>query len=380
MKQLCFGMVGGGPGSFIGDAHCRGAQMDGLAALSAGCFSRDPVKNQAAGEEWHIESERVYPDHISMAEAESQRTDGIDFVVIATPNRTHYPIAKCFLEHGIHVSCDKPVAMDVDEALALRALAQTKGLHFGVSYTYVNYPMIHQMRALIDKGEIGNILTVMAEYPQDWVINGLSAGNDVRHAWRFDPAQAGGSAAAADIGTHLTTLIHTGTGLHIERVLANLCRIPSDMPLDTNAQMLLTLSGGVPAMLWASQIAAGHECSVSLRVFGDKGALEWTHDQPTRLKLNRVNGPEVYLTNGRDFLEPEARGMSRIAAGHPEGFFEAFGNYYRGFCGEVLRRQGVCDAPVLPHPTIEEGIESMYFVQACIESHKSGNRWVDIPK
>lgn len=204
MKLLRFGMVGGAAGSFIGDVHRRGAQMDDLAVMTAGCFSRSPEKSRATGDSWHIPHDRLYADYQTMAEAESVREDGIDFVVIATPNKTHFSIAKCFLEYGIHVSCDKPVAMNVEEAKQLQALAEQKGLHFGVSYTYVNYPMIHQMREMIEQGEIGRILTVTAEYPQDWVANDLNAGVDVAHKWRFDPAQAGESACAADIGTHLS--------------------------------------------------------------------------------------------------------------------------------------------------------------------------------
>lgn len=380
MKLLSYGMVGGGPGAFIGAAHRRGAQMDGLAQLCSGCFSRHADKNQQAGDELRIPADRLYTDYEQMAEAESQRPDGIDFVIIVTPNKTHFPIAKCFLEHGIHVSCDKPVAMSVEEAAELRRIAKERGLHFGVSYTYVNYPLVHQMRAMIDKGEIGSILTVMVEFPQDWVINGLDAGDDVRHAWRFDPEQAGDAACTADIGTHLTCLLHAATGLDIEQVLANLCRIPADMPLDTNTQVLLRLSGRIPGMLWASQVAIGHECTVSIRVYGDKGSLEWNHDNPTRLKFNRANGPEVYLTNGRSFLEPNALDMSRIAAGHPEGIFEAFGNFYRAFCREVLRIQGETHEPSLPHPTIDDGIASMCFVNACVESNKNGNVWVAVEK
>lgn len=380
MKLLSYGMVGGGPGAFIGAAHRRGAQIDGLAQLCSGCFSRHADKNQQAGDELHIPADRLYTNYEQMAEAESQRPDGIDFVIIVTPNKTHFPIAKCFLEHGIHVSCDKPVAMSVEEAVELRRIAKEHGLHFGVSYTYVNYPLVHQMRTMIDKGEIGNILTVMVEFPQDWVINGLDAGDDVRHAWRFDPEQAGDAACTADIGTHLTCLLHAATGLNIEQVLANLCRIPADMPLDTNTQVLLRLSDGIPGMLWASQVAIGHECTVSIRVYGDKGSLEWNHDNPTRLKFNRANGPEVYLTNGRSFLEPNALDMSRIAAGHPEGIFEAFGNYYRAFCREVLRIQGETQEPSLPHPTIDDGIASMCFVNACVESNRRGNVWVDVEK
>lgn len=378
MKLLHFGIVGGGIGSFIGNAHRLGAQMDNLAVLSAGCFSRREDQNQKTGSQWHISDDRLYTNYQEMAEAESARADGIDFVVVATPNKTHYPIAKIFLEHGIHVSSDKPVAMNVEEALELQALAREKGLHFGVSYTYVNYPLVHQMRNMIDAGEIGNILTVAAEYPQNWVINDLNAGVDVRHAWRFDPEQAGPSAATADIGTHLTCLIERGTGLKIERVLANLTRIPADMPLDTNTQVMLRLTGDVPGLLWASQVAIGHECSVSLRVFGDKGSLEWNHDQPNRLKFTRANGPEIWLTAGQSFLTEQARSLSRIAAGHPEGFFEAFGCYYRGFCTEILQRMGETTQEVLSHPTIEDGIRSMQFVKACIQSNTRGNVWVDL--
>jgi predicted dehydrogenase len=169
-----------------------------------------------------------------------------------------------------------------------------------------------------------------------------------------------------------------GTGLSVERVLANLSHIPAELPLETNTQVLLTLTDGVPGMLWASQVAIGHECSVSLRVYGDKGALEWCHDNPTRLKYTRANGPETYLTCARSFLKDEPRAMSRLAYGHPEGFFEAFGNYYRAFCREVLRSGDMTDEPRLIHPTIEDGIRGLRFVDACLRSHAEGNRWVQV--
>lgn len=378
MTQLRFGMVGGAEGAFIGDVHRRGAQMDDLATLSAGCFSRNPTKNAQTAQNWHVDPSRIYSDFQQMAELESRRADGIDFVVIATPNNTHFSIAKCFLEHGIHVSCDKPVAMTVDEALQLRTLANSKRLHFGVSYTYINYPMVHQMRAMIDAGEIGRVLTVMAEYPQDWVVSAIDRGEPVHKAWRFDPAVAGNSASTADIGTHLECLIHAGTGLAVQEVLANLSHFPENMPLETNTQVLCRLDGNVPAMLWASQVAIGHECSVSLRVFGDKGALEWCHDHPNQLRCTRVNEPETYLTCGRGFLYDEVRTMSRIAYGHPEGFFEAFGTYYNGFCKEVLRRKGLYNGTSPAHPTLEDGIRGLRFVQACLQSHAHGNTWIRV--
>jgi predicted dehydrogenase len=378
MEPLRFGLIGGAGNAFIGDVHRHGAQMDDLAILSAGCFSRDPEKNRDAARKWHVDESRVYADYIEMAEKESARQDGIDFVIIATPNNTHYPIAKYFLEHGIHVSCDKPVAVSVAEAEELQQIANQCSLHFGVSYTYVNYPMVHQMRAMIEGGEIGRVLTVMAEYPQDWVINSIDRGEPMQDAWRFNPAVGGKSAATGDIGTHVECLIHMGTGLSVERVLANLTRIPADMPLETNTQLLATLTGGVPGMLWASQVAIGYECSISLRVFGDKGALEWCHDNPSRLKYTRVNGPETYLTCARSFLEEGPRAMSRLPYGHPEGFFEAFGNYYRAFCREVLRAKKLTDAPALVHPTIEDGVRGLRFIEACLKSQEQGNIWISV--
>lgn len=378
MKQLQFGMVGGAQGSFIGDVHHRGAIMDDLAILSAGCFSRNPEKNSSTACKWHLDESRLYADYQEMAEQESKRENGIDFVIIVTPNNTHFPIAKCFLEHGIHVSCDKPVAMTVDEALQLRELAQKKGLHFGVSYTYVNYPMVHQMRDMIDSGAIGNILTVMAEYPQDWVINSITRGEPVDKAWRFNPSIAGNSAATADIGTHLECLVHFGTGLKIREVLANLTHIPSYLPLETNTQVLCKLDGNVLGTLWASQVAFGHECSVSLRVFGDRGSVEWCHDNPNKLKYTSANGPETYLTCARSFLSEKVQGMSRIAYGHPEGFFEAFGIYYKAFCQQILFMKGCVPQPEIVHPTIEDGINGLRFVDACLQSNAQGNCWVTV--
>lgn len=378
MQKIRFGIVGGGEGAFIGDVHRRGAQLDDLAILTAGCFSRDIDKNIHTARSWHVDDARVYTDYQQMAVQESARAVGIDFVIIATPNDTHFPIARCFLNQGIHVSCDKPVAMNLKEALELQELAKKKELHIGVSYTYINYPMIHQMRDMIDQGIIGNILTVMAEYPQDWVINSIYRGEAVDQVWRFDPKIAGDSAATADIGTHLECLVHHGTGLAVEQVLANLTHIPSYMPLETNVQILCKLTGNIPATLWASQIAFGHECSVSLRVFGDKGALEWCHDNPNRLKFTPADEPEQYLSCGRSFLADPVRRMSRIAYGHPEGFYEAFGTYYKAFCQEILFMGGNGSKPEYSHPTIEDGIRGLLFVDACLKSNDHGNCWVNL--
>lgn len=378
MQKLWFGMIGGAKGFFIGDIHRKGAQLDDMAQLVAGCFSRNEENNQATACDWGVDKERVYSSYQEMAEKEQARADGIDFVVIVTTNNTHYAIAKCFLEHGIHVSCDKPVSLEISEAIELRELAIKKGLHFGVSYTYVNYPLVNQMRTMIKEGSIGDILTVMAEYPQDWVINAVSQGTKVEDAWRFNPKVAGNSASTADIGTHLECLMHFCTGLKIERVLANLTPIPKHLPLETNTQVLCKLENDIPAMMWASQVAYGHECSVSLRVFGSKGALEWTHDNPNCLKYTQQDGPITLLTSGRNFLANSVQKMSRIAYGHPEGFFEAFGTYYKSFCQEINFLNGLGPAPDYPHPTIEDGIRGLAFKDACIKSNENNNIWIDI--
>ena len=378
MEKLRFGMIGGGEGSFIGDVHRRGAELDDLAVLTAGCFSRTDDKNRKTAQNWHIDETRLYSDFEDMAKRESARKDGIDFVVIATPNNTHFPIAKCFLEQGIHVSCDKPVAMKTEEAEILRDLAAQKNLRFGVSYTYVNYPMVHQMRAMIEDGKIGHILTVMAEYPQDWVIRAAHNGEHPERTWRFDSNASGVSASTADIGTHLECLIHHGTGLVVKKVLANLTPIPAYMPLETNTQVLCQLSGGIPASIWASQVAFGHECSVSLRVFGDKGALEWCHDNPNRLKYTPADEPEQYLTPARSFIVDDVRHMSRIVAGHPEGFFEAFATYYHAFCLDILHSRGLSNRASYAYPAIEDGIRGLQFVDACIQSNQSQNSWVSL--
>ncbi|MFV0364177.1 MAG: Gfo/Idh/MocA family protein [Suipraeoptans sp.] len=378
MTKLNFGMVGGAEGSFIGEAHRMGAQMNNMAVMVCGCFSRDMNKNFANGSVWGIDKDRVYPNYWTMAKEESQRFDGIDFVVIATPNNTHYEIAKCFLEYNIHVSCDKPVALKLKEVNELEEITARRNLKFGVSFTYVNYPMVHQLRNMVDNGDIGNVKMVMAEYPQDWVANAIDRGENLSKNWHFIQDCAGESAVTADIGVHLSCLIEMSTGIPIKKVLSRFSNYPNGLALETNTEVLFELDGGIPGMLWASQIALGYECGVLIRVFGDKGSLEWNHTIPTKLKYTRVNGPESYLNCGTDYLYEYPRKMSRLAPGHPEGFFEAFGNYYYAFCLEIVKSKTKESAPTLVYPTIKEGKSSMKFTKACIESNNAGNVWINI--
>ena len=375
MQKLRFGMVGGG-GGFIGNVHRHGALDDDLAVLTAGCFSRDLGKNRACAEKWDVP--RCYVSYEEMAEREGKREDGIDFVTIATPNNTHYAIAKGFLERGIHVLSDKPAALNLEQAQELEALAAEKGLLFGVSYTYANYALIRQARNMVEHGEIGKIINIMCEYPQDWVLMTVASGQSVHGSWRFQPEIIGNSLCVADIGTHLEYLVTAATGLELEKVLCAVQTIPEDLPLETNAQMLLRYAGGVPGMMWASQVAAGHECSVSLRIYGDKGSIAWNHDTPMQLRVAKLGRPVQIYTPERDYLYPEAKALTRLPYGHPEGFYEAFANIYRGFIRHILAlRQGPAAAEY-PYPTIRDGVRGLKFVRACLESSRRGSVWVHL--
>lgn len=377
--ELRFGMVGGGNGAFIGDVHRHGAQMDDLAVLTAGCFTRNPQKNLEAGRKWHIHDEsRIYPDYRMMAEEEAKREDGIQFVVITTPNVSHYEIAKCFMEHGVHVMCDKPLAFNLEQAQELEKIAKEKDLLFGLTYTYTGYAVIRQAREMIKAGKIGEILHVVAEYPQDWVISSLVQEKSDQAKWRFDPQIIGASLCTGDIGTHLEQLIAQSTGLTIKRVLARFDTYPRDLPLETNTTVLLDFGDNITGTLWASQIAIGYECGIKIRIFGTEGSLEWSHEMPGILKYTKINSPTMTLSANREYMCPESRRLSRLPAGHPEGYYEAFGNIYHSFCEHLLARLEGREPESYTYPTVEDGVHGMKFVKACVKSNAEGNIWVNV--
>lgn len=376
MKKLSFGMVGGGNGAFIGNVHRRGATADHLAVLQAGCFTRDPAKNLETAEAWDVSDlSRVYANYQEMAEKEAAREDGIDFVSIVTPTDTHYAIAKCFLEHGIHVVCDKPICMTSEEGLELQKLAHDKDLMFGVTYTYASYAIIRQAREMIDRGVIGNILNIVAEYPQDWLIVSTVAEKSEQSTWRMDPKRAGSTACCSDIGTHLEALISRMTGLRLEAVLARFTHFRGS-PLEHDIQVLLQYENGIPGMMWASQIATGNDCGVRIRVFGDRGSLEWRHTHPMELIYAPLNEPIRILTANKEYCDSACTEQCRLPAGHPEGFYEAFANVYHSFCLHLLERKGLADAGSFRHPTVEDGLAGLYFTEACLKSEQRGNVWV----
>lgn len=373
-------MVGGGNRGNIGNSHRRGATMDSLAVLSAGCFTRNAEQNKIDGETWGVDPDRIYDTYQEMAEAESTRPDGIDFVSVVTPNATHYSITRCFLEHGINVVCEKPFTRSVDEAEELKALADRKGLELCITYTYAHYPIMRECKHLIERGKIGRIIDIVAEYPQDWMILGLSQEEDNFTKWVGDPEKSGNSNVTAAMGVHLYYLMKSMTGLELERVLANFGYYPEGTPLETTARILLHYSNGTEGFCWASNVAISHDCTIDLKIYGDKGSILWSHEDPTHLKFSMLGGPVQILSANREYLCEESRSVSRIPAGHPEGFYEAFANIYRAFCQHLLDKKNGVDTTKKEYfyPHAQDGVDGIRFVQACVQSQAKGNQWINL--
>ena len=378
MTRLKYGMVGGGLGSYIGDVHRHAAQMDDLTELCAGCFSRNFETSLKTADAWGLDSSRVYHDYREMAEAESKREDGIDFVSITTPNASHYEIARCFMEHGIHIMCDKPLTLTVDEALALQQLAEERNLLVGVTYGYTGYPVIRQAREMIRRGAVGEILHVRVQHPEDWVIESVSPEPQGELPWRFHPEMVGEALCTGDLGTHAEQLLVQFTGLRIRRVLAMLDTYPSYLPLETNTSVFLDLGEGRTGVLWASQIAIGKICSPAIYVIGTEGSLEWDHTRPDILRYTPRGGATRLLEAGKDYMMPQSSRLNRVSAGHHEGFYEAFGNIYRSYAQVLLARKEGRAPEDYTYPDIRDGVDGMRFVHACVESHRRGNVWVDM--
>ena len=378
MAKLRYGMVGGGPGAFIGDAHRKAVSLDGTAELVAGCFSRTPEKTLEQGKALGLEPERCYASYQEMAEAEAAREDGIDFVVIVTPNNTHYAIAKAFLEAGIHVACDKPLVTTVQEAEDLKKTADEKDLLFMVTYTYTGHVTMKYMRDLVKNGEIGTIRTVMAEYPQGWLYDENSWGGK-QGEWRCDPAQSGRVNCLGDLGTHVENAVATVTGLNIKRVLAKMDVVVPGRKLDDNDQILVEYEGGATGINWTSQFAIGCDNSLRLRIYGSRGTLLWFQENPEEVILIREDGIARSVKRGYGAVTPDAAKYGRLPSGHTEGWLEAMGNLYDSFGACVkAKKEGHFTPELIDYPTIEEGVAGLKYVEACLESNAKGNVWVEV--
>ncbi|WP_417684112.1 Gfo/Idh/MocA family protein [Roseibium sp.] len=372
------GMVGGGQGAFIGAVHRIAARIDGDFTLVAGALSSDPERARASGLDLGLDPERCYESFDEMAKAEADRDDGIEAVAIVTPNHMHYPAAKAFLESGIHVICDKPLTSTLEDAEALAALANASGKLFVLTHNYSGYPMIRQAREMVANGALGTIRLVQMEYVQDWLTEDLESSGQKQAAWRTDPARSGAGGCIGDIGTHAYQLGCFVSGLTSERVLADLTSFVPGRRVDDNVSVLLRFEGGAKGMLWASQVAPGNENALTLRVYGDKGGLEWHQENPNQLWFTPFGEPKRLLTRGGAGSTPAAERVTRIPAGHPEGYLEGFATIYSEAARAIraTRSQGKAPDSVI-FPGIADGLSGMRFINACIRSSSSGGTWVE---
>ena len=380
-KKIAYGMVGGTLNAFIGEVHRKAIAFDPRVELAAGCFSTNAQKNAETGEAYSLDSGRVYQDYREMAEAESKRPDGISFVSITTPNNTHYEIAKCFLEHGIHVACEKPLCFTIEQAEELAKITRDKGLLFAVTYTYTGYTMVKVMREMIKDGKIGNILSVNAEYAQEWLIDELdeaNAGTSKLSGWRSDPNVSGIANCVGDIGTHIECTVHYVTGLEIKRLLATTNNFGK--ALDMNDNMIVEYDNGANGAYWCSQVAAGKMNGLLIRVYGTIGSLEWEQHYPDYLRFTPKGEAPQTLSRGCGFVTEEAGQNNRLPSGHPEGLYVAFANIYRNFATAVIKKKAgeALTEKDLDFPTVENGLSGVKFVHAVVESGKKDAAWVTL--
>ncbi len=378
-EVLNYGMVGGGIGSLIGEVHRKAAVFDRKAKLVAGCFSKSKIDTLSLGQKLGLDSRRLYENFKEMARKEEEREDKIDFVIIVTPNSSHFEIAKAFLERGIHVVCDKPLTLKVEEAEELTSLAKKMDLLNCVTYTYSGYPMVKQAREIIKKGEIGKIRMVMAEYLQEWLAMPVEKKGNKQASWRLDPKYSGEANCVADIGSHIENTVSYVTGLEIESLCANLDSFVEGRVLDDNAEILVKYTGGARGIYWCTQIAIGYNNNLKIRILGEKGSLEWEQENPEYLKVGIYVKPVQILSRGRDHMHPSALRVSRLPGGHPEGLYGAFANIYSNFSDTLLAKktgkayQKKKDADF---PTFEDGTRGIRFIHQCVESSQKGATWI----
>lgn len=369
-RPLRMAMVGGGPGAFIGAVHRTAAELDGEIRLVAGAFSSDAERSRQAGAAYGVDSERAYASYQAMFEAEAQRSDKVDFVTIATPNHTHWPIARAALAAGIAVMSDKPATATLAEVLELREAVQQSRSPYALTFTYSGYPLVREARRRVAAGVLGDVRKVVVEYSQGWLASPLERAGNKQAEWRTDPVRNGSGGCIGDIGVHAFHLAEFVTGLPVTRILPDLGCVVEGRVLDDDCNMLLRFQGGARGVLCASQIAIGDLNALRLRVYGSRGSLDWAQETPNTLKLHHADGRSEWLRTADASLGPEAAASTRLPGGHPEGYLEAFANLYRDFAA-VLRGGA---APLLPG--IEAGVRSMQFIETAVAASRHMNGWV----
>ena len=377
-RKLRLGMVGGGQGAFIGGVHRFAARLDGRYELVAGAFSSTAEKSKASGLELGLPAERCYGDFEEMAKREKRLKDGIDVVAIVTPNHLHFAPAKAFLDRGIHVICDKPLTTSLKDARKLAALVEKSGCLFALTHNYTGYPMVRQARQMGADGLLGKIRVIQAEYAQDWLTTKLEDSGQKQADWRTDPARSGPAGCTGDIATHAMNLASFITGLALESLSADLATFLPGRALDDNAHIMLRFAGGAKGMLWASQVAPGNENALRIRIYGEQGGLEWAQEDPNYLRYTPYGQPPQLIRRGGAGADAVAGRVTRIPAGHPEGYLEGFANIYSDVA-ELLsaRLEGRDPDPAATLvPTVQDGVAGVRFIEAVVESSRKNGAWV----
>ncbi|MCJ8310637.1 MAG: Gfo/Idh/MocA family oxidoreductase [Rhizobiaceae bacterium] len=375
-NRIKLGMVGGGRDAFIGAVHRIASRIDDQFELVAGCFSSTAEKSKASGADLGLPEDRVYSDFTEMAKREGRLKNGIDAVAIVTPNHVHYPAAREFLKRGIHVICDKPLTSTLADAKKLVKAAEASNAAFVLTHNYTGYPLIRQAREMVASGELGNIRVVQVEYPQDWLSEPLESTGQKQAGWRTDPAKSGAGGSIGDIGTHAYNLARFVTGLTLDSLCADMQRFVEGRELDDNAHVLLRFEGGARGMLWSSQVAPGNENGLRIRVFGTKGGIEWLQEDPNKLWFTPLGEPKRLLTRNGAGIGEASMAVSRIPAGHPEGYLEGFATIYNEAAQTIRAMQNGEPDPGLPYPTVHDGLEGVAFVDACVRSSSRDGAWV----
>lgn len=372
MRRLRMGMIGGGAGAFIGPVHRIAAELDGEIALVAGAFSSDAGRSREAGLAYRIDPDRAYPNYETMIAQERARSDGIDFVTIATPNHLHLAAAKHALESGLAVMSDKPATATLAEARILAAIVEKTERPYGLTYTYSGYPLVREARARCAEGALGHIRKIVVEYPQGWLAGPAEASGSKQAAWRVDPAKAGLGGCIGDIGVHAFHLAEFVSGLRVTRICPDLTAFVLGRTLDDDCNILLRFDNGARGVFMASQIAIGELNGLRLRIYGDAGSLDWRQETPNSLTLYNLDGRTEIIRAGDAALGPAARAASRLPGGHPEGYLEAFANLYRDFADMLRGHAG----PLVPG--IKDGLRGMNFIETSVAASRDGCGWVDL--
>jgi predicted dehydrogenase len=375
-QPIRLGMVGGGQGAFIGAVHRIAARIDGHYTLVAGALASDPDRAMASGAELGLDPKRTYTDFQKMASRERRLSNGIEAVAIVTPNHMHYPVARAFLRAGIHVICDKPLVTSLGDARKLQKLVADSGCVFALTHNYTGYPMIRQAQAMVAAGDLGDLRVIQAEYPQDWLTEDLESTGQKQAAWRTDPKRSGAGGCIGDIGTHAYNLACFVTGLELEELSADLTTFVAGRQLDDNVHIMLRFQGGAKGMLWASQVAPGNENGLRLRVYGTKGGLEWSQEDPNYLWFTPYGEPKRLITRGGSGSNSSAGRVSRVPPGHPEGYLEGFANIYTEAAAAIrAAKSGETTPADTQFPTVEDGVKGISFIDAAIRSSTASGRW-----